>query len=236
MEISAMSEEAMHEKGEGEGEGPGGGEEPEFLPTRESLLTRLKDWGDQDGWREFFDTYWRFIFNVARRTGLTESEAQDVVQETLLGVAKRIPEFRYDPSKGSFKGWLMLNVRSRIAEHWRRRARRDRHQAAMPPESESGTGWLERVPEAGGAVALEAVWQQEWDSNLLKAAVDRTKVRVSARQFLIFDLATLKETPVTRVARTLGINVAQVYLAKHRVGRVMREELARLRRQAESGS
>ena len=209
--------------------------EEDLLPTRESLLTRLRDWEDQDGWREFFDTYWRFIFNVARKSGLDAAEAQDVVQETMLGLAKRLPEFRYDPARGSFKGWLMLNTRSRIAEHWRRRARRDRHQVAVLPESETGTAWLERVPADENPDALPEVWQKEWEANLLQAALDRTKLRVSARQFLIFDLATLKETPVTRVARTLGLNVAQVYLAKHRVGRVVKEELARLQRKSEQG-
>ena len=207
-------------------------ETEDLLPTRESLLTRLKDWNDQEGWREFFDTYWRFVFNVARKSGLADAEAQDVVQETMLGVAKRIPEFHYDPARGSFKGWLMLNVRSRIAEYWRRRARRDRHDVAAPVEPETGTAWLDRLPREDGA-PFDELWQKEWESNLLAAAIERTKLKVSARQFLIFDLATLKETPATRIARTLGIHVAQVYLARHRVGRVLKDELRRLRREAE---
>lgn len=201
----------------------------ELLPTRHSLLTRLKDWNDQDGWREFFDTYWRLIFNVARRAGLNDAEAQDIVQETLLGVAKKMPGFRYDPAKGSFKAWLLLNVRSRMAEHWRRRARRDRHHADTPPDNDSDTGFLQRVPDTN-ADGLDAVWQKEWEANLLHTALSRTKAKVTARQFLIFDLATLKETPLGKITQTLGVNVAQVYLAKHRVGKVFKAELERLRK------
>ena len=52
----------------------------EFLPTRKSLLTRLKNWDDQDGWREFFDTYWKLIYSVGRKAGFTDAEAQDLVQ------------------------------------------------------------------------------------------------------------------------------------------------------------
>src|SRR6185369_2920245 len=78
----------------------------ERLPTRQSLLSRLKDWNDQEGWKEFFDTYWQLIYNAAVRTGLTDSEAQDVVQETLIEVATHMPGFHYDPAIGSFKGWL----------------------------------------------------------------------------------------------------------------------------------
>jgi len=68
----------------------------ELCPTRQSLLSRLKSWDDQESWKDFFDTYWRLIYNAAVRAGLTEPEAQDVVQETLLSVAKKIPEFKYD--------------------------------------------------------------------------------------------------------------------------------------------
>ena len=55
-----------------------------LLPTRQSLLSRLRDWQDQDGWREFFDSYWRLIYNVARKSGLGDAEAQDVVQTTFM--------------------------------------------------------------------------------------------------------------------------------------------------------
>src|SRR5688572_30835026 len=107
----------------------------EFLATRASLLSRLRDAGDGRGWREFFDTYRRFTFRVARRSGLADSDAQDVVQEVMCGVAKKMPAFHYDPAK-SFKGWLMVQIRSRIVDHHRRTgAKRSRTQSL--PESET---------------------------------------------------------------------------------------------------
>ena len=57
-------------------------------PTRYSLLSRLQNWDDQDSWRDFFDTYWRLIYSVAIKSGLTENEAQEVVQETVIAVAR----------------------------------------------------------------------------------------------------------------------------------------------------
>ncbi len=53
----------------------------EFIPTRDSLLSRLKDWNDRDSWKEFFETYWKLIYRTALQAGLNEAEAQDVVQE-----------------------------------------------------------------------------------------------------------------------------------------------------------
>ena len=81
------------------------------LPTRHSLLSRLRDLGDDASWRTFFDTYWQLIYNVAHKSGLADADAQDVVQETVIAVARRMPEFRYDPAKGSFKQWLLLITR-----------------------------------------------------------------------------------------------------------------------------
>lgn len=199
--------------------------------TRQSLLVRLKDWEDQAGWQEFFDTYWRLIYGVATRAGLSDAEAQDVVQETLVAVAKKMSGFKYDPSLGSFKGWLLLNVRSRIVEHWRRnRSERERLEAnAYPPGDGDGprTNLLER--QAAPDV-MESTWDEEWTRNLLTTAVERVKAKVSARQYLIFDMFALKQIPLSEVTRALGINAAQVYLAKHRIGRLVRKEVETLRR------
>ena len=82
---------------------------PLCAPTRASLLSRLKDRDDHVGWQEFFDTYWKLIYGVALKAGLNDSEAQDVVQETVIYVAKKLPDFRYDPEKGSFKSVLSLS-------------------------------------------------------------------------------------------------------------------------------
>jgi len=59
----------------------------ELIPTRRSLLSRLKDWDDQESWKDFFDTYWKLVYGVAIKAGLSDQEAQDVVQETVLSVA-----------------------------------------------------------------------------------------------------------------------------------------------------
>jgi hypothetical protein len=64
------------------------------------LLHRLKDWGDDASWREFFEAYWELIYNVARKAGLTDTEAQEVVQETVIGVAKKIGGFEVEASRG----------------------------------------------------------------------------------------------------------------------------------------
>ena len=91
------------------------------IPTRHSLLSRLKHWDDQESWRDFFDTYWKLIYGVAIKSGMSDVEAQEVVQETVIAVAKKIPEFKTDPAFGSFKAWLLHLTRWRIADPGARR-------------------------------------------------------------------------------------------------------------------
>jgi RNA polymerase sigma-70 factor (ECF subfamily) len=202
-----------------------------FIPTRESLLGRLKNWDDQASWQEFANTYGRLIRGAAFKSGLTETEAEEVVQETFLAVAKNIGEFKYSPEKCSFKSWLLLITKKRIIWQLRKRPPTAVSQAPTPDDT-ARTATIERIPDGAGA-ALDAQWDQEWQENLLGAARERVKRQVSAKQFQIFDLYALQNWAARDVARTLKVNVAQVYLARHRVGALIKKEIARLERERE---
>ena len=58
----------------------------------------------------------------------------------------------------------------------------------------------------------------------------RVRRQVDPRQFQIFDCYVIKGWPATRVARELGVNIAQVYLGKHRVSALLRKTVADLER------
>ncbi len=200
------------------------GTSEEFIPTRASLLSRLKDFDDQDSWRDFYNIYCRLIFSVALKSGLSRTEAEEVLQETVIAVARKMKRFRYDPALGSFKRWLMIVTQSRIVEQYRRRHRRaDRY------TDEAGkTDLMERVPDPAGSEMPFRVWDEEWDRNLLAAATERVKAQIAPRQFQIFQLYVLKEWPVGEVARTLGVSRTLVYVTKHRVSALLKKEVSRL--------
>ena len=199
-----------------------------LLATRLSLIERLADWGDQARWQEFFDTYWRLIYSVARKAGLTDSEAQDVVQDTVITIAKSIG--KYDRQAGSFKGWLLNTTRWRIADQFRKRDPAANKSPARKDHSDE-TATIERIPGADGR-EVELEWDREWDLNLFQAALERVKKKVAARQFQIFECCAIKRWSAARVAESLRVNVAQVYLAKHRVSALMKKEVAALAKRA----
>jgi RNA polymerase sigma factor (sigma-70 family) len=205
-------------------------DEPEdLIPTRKSLLGRLQDWQDNESWRAFFDTYWKLIYNFALQRGLLHAEAEEVVQETFLAVAKNIARFQYNPNVCSFKSWLLTVTRSKIANQFEKRARRP---AAASPEHEdpTQTPLLERLPDEAAQAQWEHAWEEEWQKNLMEAAIRWVKARVSTEYFQMFDLFVIKGWPAREVAKTLGVTIAHVYVAKHRLTRLIRKEIETLER------
>jgi RNA polymerase sigma-70 factor (ECF subfamily) len=196
-----------------------------LLATRRSLVDRLANWDDQRRWQEFFDTYWKLIYSAARQSGLTDAEAQEVVQETVITVAKKIDKLKYDPAIGSFKGWLLQITRWRIADQFRKRRPGE---AKRPLSSEDRvTATIDRVADSH-AVDLDQLWEKEWQENLFAAAITRVKKKVDPKQFQIFDCYVRKEWPAQKVADQLRVNVGQVYLARHRVSALLKKEVKAL--------
>jgi len=200
----------------------------DLIPTRKSLLGRLKNWEDNESWQTFFDTYWRLIYGFAIQRGLTHEESQEVVQEAIVAVARNIGKFQYDPKVCAFKTWLLGVTKSKISNQFARRAKRQvAVTTATPEEGSNATPLVNRVPDER-AGQWERVWDEEWLKNLMDAAVQRVKPRVSIEQFQMFDLFVLKQWPARDVAKTLGVTVAHVYVAKHRVSKLVRKELSTL--------
>ena len=119
------------------------GDQGTSLATRPSLLERLKTGDDSASWQEFYRTYGGLIRFFAAKAGLTEDEAEEVVQETAIGVARRLPEFVYDPKVCRFKTWLLNLTRWRIQDQLRRRkalGRMGRSLGEKPAGAGTGTG------------------------------------------------------------------------------------------------
>lgn len=199
----------------------------ELVPTRLSLIERLRDLDDQASWQEFFDTYWKLIYCAAVKGGLSDAEAEDVVQETIIGIARNMENFRYEPEVCSFKGWLMRVTRCRIIDHLRKASAR-RH-AFVPLSTDTVTAEGEQLI-LGSAEdrAFEEVWDEEWQKNLLEAAMERVKRKVAPEHYQIFYLHSVKGMPARDIGELLGASVAKVYVVRHRLARLVKSEVRAL--------
>ncbi|HEY5912304.1 MAG TPA: sigma-70 family RNA polymerase sigma factor [Verrucomicrobiae bacterium] len=210
--------------------GPG----DELVPTRRTLLERLRDLDDHLSWQEFFDTYWKLIYCAALKSGLSDSEAEEVVQETVIGVARRMETFRYEPRECSFKGWLMHITRRRIIDHLRKRQTRPDAWVPLPGDTATTDLGLQ-VPDAAAERAFQGLWDEEWRKNLVDAALERVKARVQPEHYQIFYLHSVKNMPARQIGELLGATAAKVYVVRHRIGRLVKRELEALARAEEIG-
>lgn len=203
----------------------------DFLPTRSSLLRRVKDKDDHASWQDFFETYKHLIQGVARKAGLSNEEAKEVAQETFISLSGKIQEFCYDPSLGSFKSWLLTIVRWRIVDQFRKR------DPSWKPEIPGGAGDshpgpLSQIPDDKVA-DLDALWEKEWAQYVVHMAAERVKPQVDPGHYQIYDLCVLKEWPAPKIAKDLCVTLQTVYLAKHRVGKVFEREIRKLQSELE---
>ncbi len=151
-----------------------------------------------------------------------------MVQETLVSVARQMPNFKYDPKLGSFKAWLRKLIRSRIADLLRKRG----YASTVPIHTDSETGdesfTLKELPDTNNQSMGPGLRTGEWQKNVLDAAVDRVRRKMDPKKYQVFVCYVNKVWPAEKVAAAFKISVDQVYLAKHRVTELIKSEAKRL--------
>src|SRR5436305_14581075 len=93
--------------------------------TRASLLVRLRDGSDVGAWREFVHLYAPIIYGFARKRGLQDADAADLMQDVLRSVSTAMPRLEYDPIRGTFRGWLFTVTRNKVFNFLESRGRHE---------------------------------------------------------------------------------------------------------------
>jgi RNA polymerase sigma factor (sigma-70 family) len=202
------------------------------LHTRPTLLFRLRNWEDEQSWNEFYRLYYNFVFDLARRNGLSRADAEEVTQDVFRRVAETIHQFESDPARGTFRGWLMNLTRWRIADKFRARQPHEKQPPsarAVGLNTDDRTCTIERLPDQA-FIREEATDEAEWQRHVLDAALSRLARRVPAKHIQVFDLYARQNWPVFRVARELGINPASVYVINHRLTKQLKIEVEQLQK------
>jgi RNA polymerase sigma-70 factor (ECF subfamily) len=214
-------------------------EDSSSIQTQPSLLNRLKTGDDTESWQEFYRIYGKLARDFAIQAGLTGTEADEVVQETAIAMARHLPEYCYNPKVCRFKTWLLNMTRWRIQDQIKKRKKETHGTPGRSSESHNDetdlTATINRVPDPS-AVNFEALFETRWRENLFAAALERVKLKFSLKQYQMFDLLVLKEWPAADVANSLGVTLANVYVTRHRISAAIKKETIRLEGQLEQAA
>src|ERR1700688_963235 len=136
--------------------------------TRASLLVRLRDGDDADAWQEFVHLYAPIIYGFARKRGLQDADAADLMQEVLRSVSNAAHRLEYDPARGTFRGWLFTVTRNKVFNFLESRSRR------VQGSGDSGVQQrLEQHDDADGKLSGE--WEADYQRAMAAQAMDRVK-------------------------------------------------------------
>ncbi len=187
--------------------------------TRASLILRLGDPVDDLAWAEFLQIYEPMLIRLATRWGLQESDAAEVVQETLIAVANSIPSYTKKPHSGAFRAWLAAITRNKLCDHLAARNRQVRGSGDSDVHR-----WLQQ--QACGS-SSESVWDWQQKRQIFEWAAAKVRHQVNESTWAAFYQTSVEGESVASVAKKLGMREGMVYVARSRV-------MARLRKAAQS--
>ncbi len=186
--------------------------------TTTQLLESLKDPSDHGSWSALDDRYRPVLAAFARRLGLCDDDAAEVAQLTLTEFAADYRAGRYDRSRGRLSSWMIGIARNRVA---------DRGRALMRQRQLRGESALGDVPDDS---TVTDAWDTARQRVIFERALEvlRGQTRLNDRTVLAFELCALRNTPPESAAAECGMTVAEVYVAKNRAIKKLREIVAQL--------
>ena len=194
------------------------------MATSTTLLTRLRDDSDSEAWNDFVIRYSPRVFEWCRRNSLQDSDAADVTQQVLLKLVTTMRTFEYDQHRGSFRGWLKTittNTVRDLARQWQRRN----------VKAVGDTFTADQLNSISAPDALNELSEQieaQYREELISEASARVKGRVQSATWEAWRSTAVDQTKASDVAILVGMTVAEVYVAKSRVNKMLREEVHRL--------
>jgi RNA polymerase sigma-70 factor (ECF subfamily) len=191
--------------------------------TRASLLVRIRDGRDQEAWRQFVQLYAPVVYGFARKRGLQDADAADVMQDVLRSVARAAARLEYDPSRGSFRGWLYTVARNKIINF----LEASRHNPGRGTGGDDAHTRLESMADTEWAFAES--WDEEYEQNLAALAMQRVRNEVQPATWQAFWQTAVEGKHAREAGSSLGLSAGAVYVARSRVLARLKEEVARLK-------
>jgi RNA polymerase sigma-70 factor (ECF subfamily) len=191
--------------------------------TRPSLILRLPDAADVEAWEEFAAIYQPLVYRLARAKGFQPADAQDIVQEVLLAVARAVARWEPDPERGRFRDWLFRIARNLMINFLTRK----RHRPLA-----SGDSGIERLLNAqcDPDPAQSAAFDLEYQREVFRWAAERIRRQMDTKKWQAFWRTSVDCRPIPEVAEELGMTTGAVYIARSRVLAMLRRDVQRFER------
>ena len=185
--------------------------------TRASLLLRIRDPQDADAWQQFSRLYAGLVYGYARKRGLQDADAADLMQEVFRSISNAASRLEYDPKRGSFRGWLYTIARNKINNFYQRQRRQIRTTG-----DEDGQRRLNEFPVENEA---ESVWEREYQQQAFTWASEQVRNEFQPATWQAFWLTAVEGLSAKDVGAQLGMSPGAVYVAKSRVMARLKEQI-----------
>ena len=183
--------------------------------TRSSVLNAVANTEHEAAWQRLVDLYAGFVFSIARSKGLKSEDADDVVQIVFTDLARNLPTFQYDRTKGRFRSYLSGLVHWRVMDKLKAGKRDaelkvnflDEAQLFMSPDDDS-------------------VVEREWQAAALEEALRRIKPSIRPEHYAAFVASAIEGQDTEAVAALYGISSDNLYQIRKRLTAKLREMTA----------
>lgn len=189
--------------------------------TSITLLGRVQQ-NDPRAWQTLVDLYTGYIRALLIRNHCRPDDLDDLMQDVLITLARKIPDFQPHEHKGAFRGWLKAIVRSKAVDAHRRNKGN--------PSADGGTDAQIRMQSISDPVAPDEFLEDDFDPqvqsalrSLYQRAMELVQAESDPRTWTIFLRVAVENEPAAEVARELGISAASIRMAKSRILRRLRE-------------
>jgi RNA polymerase sigma-70 factor (ECF subfamily) len=189
---------------------------PEFPETSHSLIARVKDLRNGAAWTEFLGIYQPVIFRMARRRGLQDADAHDVIQQVFLSISKSIEGWTPGDLQPPFRAWLTTIARNAITKALTRRPR---------DVATGSTSMVELLDAQPDSQETTAEILAEARKELIRWATEQIRSEFSEATWNTFWRTAIEGVPITEVAKSTGRSAGSVYVARYRIIARLKEKV-----------
>ena len=181
--------------------------------TRESLILRLPTAGDVVAWQEFAAIYEPLVYRFARRRGLQDADAKELIQHVFMAVARAISNWQPDPKRGKFRAWLFRIARNQVIN------------MVAKKRLDGGTGRtsamfaLQQITDDQASREIQLDYRRE----LFRTAALLVRKNVQESTWQAFWITWVEGQTTEEAASQLNISATAVYIARSRVLHQLRQ-------------